>query len=794
MITNVSTSNDHSEIGFTEHLPTLVPQDVARTDNGGDPEASSVVNAGLEPEVAAKIINEAKDRFERCQTWESTARQRWMDDLKFAEGDAYNQYQWPNAIRRERDMDERPCLTINKTRQHNLHIINDAKQNKPAIKVRATGNGATVESAKVLNAIMRHTEYISNAQVAYDIATGYQVKAGKGYIRLVTDWESDESFVQVPLIRCVNDPLTIYMDPEAKEKDKSDSKFAFIFDDMDREEFDKLYPDYAPFASAQSIDDATGWIREDTVRMAEYFRKVPHEDTIYQVPPAQGQQSPQPGSPATQPQVFKKSELDRAPGLADKIASMPGVKSRKVQVEVIEWYLLVGSKIVERSIWPGKYIPIVPVLGEESVIEGVYDCVGHTRALIDPQRIYNYMSSVSVEYSAVQTKSPWIAPAEAIEGYEVDWANANRINKSLLPYNAMMDDGTVIPPPQRVSPPVSMPAAIQGMQVAANEMLMASGQSDQELGQPGNERSADAIDARTRKSATATFHFTDNQAVAIRCIAKQLLDLYPKMLDATTVMNILAEDGTSMEVQIDPMLQKAVQIERTGDALTIQRVLFNPNVGRYDVQADIGPDWGTKRQETFHALSIMLTQAPQLTSIIGDLLLQSSDFDLADEAAMRLRRMVPPQALGTGPSVNEQQLQAQVQQLGDLLTKSMEALAKEKLKLQGKDAKREVDAYNAFTQRIHALADAAVEEGSPVDPKEIKELVSQVVASAMPVDLAPVHEADLPGLQAGASSADAGGALRKVADEPPIPGARRGRDGGWYVRNYANSGSWARVS
>ena len=169
---------------------------------------------------------------------------------------------------------------------------------------------------------------------------------------------------------------------------------------------------------------------------------------------------------------------------------------------------------------------------------------------------------------------------------------------------------------------------------------------------------------------------------------------------------------------------------------------------------------------------------------------------LSENNPLRLRRMVPSQAMGTGPSIAEQQLQQQVAQLGDLLSKSMNELAKEKLKLQGKDTKREIDAYNAFTQRLKVLTDAAAKEGTPVDPKDIEDLIAQVTQSALPNDLEPVEAAVEPGLDAAALSGGANGAsaaMRKISDEPPIPGARRGRDGGWYVRNYANSGSWARV-
>src|SRR5208337_3026317 len=94
-----------------------------------------------------------------------------------------------------------------------------------------------------------------------------------------------------------------------------------------------------------------------------------------------------------------------------------------------------------------------------------------------------------------------------------------------------------------------------------------------------------------------------------------------------------------------------------------------------------------------------------LTGVIGDLLLASMDFDKADEAAQRLRRMVPPQALGEGPSQDEQRLQAQVQALQGTMGKLLEKNAKDQLKLAGKDQLRDIEAYDAETKRFAALAD-----------------------------------------------------------------------------------------
>lgn len=743
--------------------------------------SSASTDGSLDP-----VVKEAKDRFERCSKWEHDARKRWMDDYKFAHADAYNGYQWPQAIRTNRDLDERPCLTINKVRQHNLMIKNDAKKNRPAIKIRGTGNGATAESAKVYNSITRRIEYQSNAQAAYDTACGYMVDAGVGYFRIVTEYAGPDTFDQEPFIRRVWDPLTVYLDPDARELDKSDSQFGFIFDDVNKKEFDKKYPAYVKYASQNSIDDADGWIKEDYIRLCEYFRKVEKKDILFAIPQKEG------------PPLMKyASEYKDAGGseLVDGLKKDPEVKKRETSRTVIEYFLIIGEKIVteESTIWPGKYIPIIPVIGEETIIEGSLDRKGHTRAMLDPQRMYNYWSSTAVEFGALQTKTPWIAAAEAIEGYETYWNNANKVNASILPYNGLDDAGNKIAPPQRVEPPVAAPVALTGMQIAQQELMLVSGQYAAQMGEQGNERSAAAIDQRQQQSDTSTFHYRDNLAIAIRLLGKMLLDLIPKLYDTKRIMQCLAEDGTDFEVEIDPKQQQAMMLRLNHDNQVVARI-FNPSVGKYEVEADVGPDYGTKRQETAQALTLVLTQAPQLAAIVSDLLVKSMDFPLADEAAARLRRMVPPQALGTGPSLQEQALQQQVQNLTNLLTKALQQHADLSLRLRGKDQARDIEAYKAFTDRLKVFLDKKEGDKEKVSANEISAMVEELVQDVLDAPLKPVTDAAEKDIAALDNNPQPGMSAPNSNLKPPFPGAKMGPNGQWYVRDFGQSKEYRPVS
>ncbi len=666
-----------------------------------------------------KIVAEAKRRFGNCQEWESTSRKLFWEDVKFANGDSDNQYQWPGSIYRNRDIEDRPCLTINKTRQHNLQIINDGRQNKSSVKIKPLGNKASYEAAEIFEGLVRHTEYISNAQDAYDTARKFQVEGGIGYWRVVTDYVGNDSFDQEIYIRGIKDPSSVYLDKNISEKDGSDARYGFIFDDMSLEEYRLAYPEYKQLASTSTLGNTStvGWLTPDTIRVAEYYRKTKKKDRLITFT------NPDTGAKT----VTRASKLPKE--VTDAIVDDPAAKHRIIEEDVVEWYLIAGEQIIDKAIWPGKYIPIVRIIGEETIIDGKLDRKGHTRNLKDPQRQYNYWTSASVEFAAMQSKTPWITPAKAVEGFETFWGNANRQNYAYLPYNHVDDTGEPIPAPTRMQPPSISPAYIEGMKISQQEMMMVSGQQQANFGEPGNEKSGKAINARQRQGENATYHFIDNEAIGLRYTGKILIDLYPKIYDTTNrVIKVIGEDGTESNVLIDPNAHQAWLAERKKEGIEAQ-IIFNPTVGEYDVMSDVGPAYATQRQEAFSAISQILTQAPELVTQIGDILFKVADFPLADKIAERLERGVPAFIKGEAPPPEVQQAQQQVQmmtgqmqKMQSLLSEMTQQLAEEKMKLRGKDEKRDVDAYKAITDRLDVIA-----KHFEVTPKDKAEMLHDLM-------------------------------------------------------------------
>lgn len=743
-----------------------------------------------------EIILEAKKRFKICEDWEAQARVYFDYDYKFANADSNNMYQWDNWVVGDRMELQRPCLTINKTMQHNLQIINDGKQNKPGVNIRPVGGDASFEAAQVFQEVTRHIEYISSAENVYDYASVFQVCAGWGYWRVTVE-KITGTFDKEIYIRRIKDPRNVYLDPNINEVDGSDAWFGFIFDDMPRDLYEAQYPKFKDVGNVAFGNIEDSWLTKDHVRVAEYFRKSTEDDKLvyFILPETQEEIGP-----------IRWSELDKDARDAFNEVKKAGGEYREQNElkETIEWYKLAGNQIIERETWLGKYIPIVRLVGTETVIDGIWDCKGHTRALLDPQRIYNINSSANVEFGALQTKSPITASPQAIEGFEDIYARANIDNLSILPWNEYDEEGRKLTPPQRLPAPQSSPAYVQQMEIAQNEMMMVSGQYQAQMGENENAKSGVAINARQRQGDRATYHFIDNQAAAIRYTGKILIDLIPKIYDTKRVLRIEAKDNTIMNVTIDPNAQQALEkVPNEGEIPTdnsqeIVSLIFNPNVGIYAVQSDVGPSFATRRQEAFNALTQIAAQNEQFMGIAGDILWKVADFPEAQVLAQRWRKIIPKNITGDGidPAIEEtmqkaaQQIEMQLAEIArlnqDLENKNREISIKEsaqQLAWTKTGVEQIREDFRALTERLSSVGNAgpgiSVEQLQPL----IRQTLMEIFQAGGPSADTPEEIAALRGMDQGGEPI---GLPEGAADDqdsiPDVPGSRQAADGKHYVQ------------
>jgi len=679
--------------------------------------------------MAAKsieIIQEVKERFTASRDFEAQWRKRALDDLRFFHGDSYNHAQWDDAVFQARNGtfggSPRPCLTINKTAQHVFHVENDARQSQMGIKVNATGFGETAKAADVLEGVIRHIEYQSNAQQnAYNCAIQGQVRQGMGWVHIVTDYIlGQDTFDQDFYIRAVPDPCSVYSDPTTQEPDHSDMQWAMIVEEMPRSDFDRLYPGHdnvsrAPLSIADETDARDQNIERDIVRVFRYYRRSERKGMLWAVP------DPETGAiRAMRENTISHSMLD--------ILRASSAMSRPVVDPFVEFFLIAGDEVIASGPTVFKHIPLVPFVGIESVIEGRLDRCGLVRALIDPQRMFNYSASAFVESVAVQTKSPWLVDERSIEGYENQWASANVSNQAYLPYRSIdPDDSTPLQAPQRLDPPTGSTGHMQAMQNADLQMQMVTGQYQAEMGAPGNERSGRAINERQRQSDTANYHYTDNQGMALRLIGRILIDAIPFVYDTARAVQVMGEDGAMTSAVVDPQAQQSAQVVHPPGVapppgVTMEQQIamqgailaVNPTIGRYDVEADVGPAFATRRQEAWNALTQVLQAAPELAQKVLPYMFKAGDFPFAEEIAEELMAAPDPQT---------QQLSAQVQQLTQRLNDRQQDLA---LRADKQRHDQVIDLMDQDTRRREQQTDEMAAIGS-ISPESLKPVLENLI-------------------------------------------------------------------
>ena len=173
------------------------------------------------------IIQTALKRFALAEEAITSIRKESEDDLEFIAGK-----QWPLETMQERELDNRPCLTVNRLPQQVQQVTNDQRQNRPSVKVSPVDSAATEDLADIIEGLIRHIEYNSNAETAYDTAGESAARCGLGYWRLKVDFVDPESFDQEIYIKRIRDPFSVRLDPYSTEPDGSDANWGFIIEDL----------------------------------------------------------------------------------------------------------------------------------------------------------------------------------------------------------------------------------------------------------------------------------------------------------------------------------------------------------------------------------------------------------------------------------------------------------------------------------------------------------------------------------------------------------------------------------
>jgi hypothetical protein len=624
--------------------------------------------------MANDVLKEAREAFDVAVEKEALNRREALDDLRFARLDE----QWPEIVRRERERNGRPCLTTNKLRPIIRQVVNDARQNQPAIKVHPADSAADPKTAEIYNGLIRNIEVTSRADVAYDTALDFAVTMGFGYFRINTEYACDDSFDLDIVIKRIANPFSVYADPNATESDSSDWNSCFVTELIEKDAFRRRYK------GAEEVDwDATGyaelqdpWREDERIVVAEYFSREPVVRTILMLSN---------GSVVGEDVFLANQDSYQAGGIgvvAERVTRSSRVTQR----------IMTGAEILETNQWAGKYIPVIPVYGDEVNVEGARYFWSLIRGAKDAQRMFNYWRTATTELVALAPKAPFIGKRGQFTTDAAKWATANVENHAFIEY----DDPAGVGPPQR-QPFAGVPAgALQEAMNAADDIKAATGIFDASLGAPGPEQSGRAILARQREGDVSTFNFIDNLSRAIEHCGRCLIDLIPLVYTGQRIVRVLGPEGVASNVPLGVPVQSG-----RGPAGEVLSHVYDLSRGKYDLTVEAGPSFTTRREEAANQMIELIRAFPAAAPVLGDQLAKNLDWPGADVIAQRLQAMLPASA-SPGAGVASP---APANGGGDLQAQN----AKLQLQLQALQADRQIDAnrlqvdmYRAQTDRMKA--------------------------------------------------------------------------------------------
>ncbi len=576
------------------------------------------------------VVEEAMELFQEAQEAWSPMQTEGLNDARFA----LLGEQWPYEIENDRLRQGRPVLTMNHMPKFIRQVTNDARMNKPQVKIRPVDSNADQKIAEVYGGLIRQIESSSDADIAYDTAAFCAVTQGIGYWRIDIDYATNDSFDYDIKIGRIPNPLSVVFDPLSQAGDASDWRYCFVTEEVEKKEFEARFPD-ADTAGWKDSPWQETWFSGNMVRLAEYWQRKEVERKIWLM---------------SDGQVIDEETLSREDVRAQfEMAGITAGQSRVVPSYDVIHRLMTGAEVLEEKKWAGSLIPIVPVFGEEFWIEGRR----YWRSLIhhgkDAQRNFNYWRSAGTELIALAPKAPFIGKKGFIgTGQQAEkWGSANAESHAFLEY-----DGDT--PPERTQFAGVPAGVLQEANLAAADMREIIGINLAGFGvqeQAGAE-SGRALRMRRTEGDMGTAHFHDNLMRAVRYSGRVMVELIPKVYNTARTLRVLGDDGEQHMVPVNQ------PVNMGGMQMT-----YDMTVGKYDVAVDVGPSFTTRREEAAESMTAFIQAFPPAAPLMVDEIAKNSDWPGAAKIAKRMEALLPPEvkAMETGQPPPPPQVPPEVQ-------------------------------------------------------------------------------------------------------------------------------------
>lgn len=577
------------------------------------------------------------------------------EDLHFLSDDPCAQ--WSETDYNERITRGSPALTFDQLSQFVHQVANDIRQNTPTFTVIPDDSESSEDDAEAFRAIIRGIEYKSNADDVYDTAALNSVKSSIGFIRVDHDYCDDNSFDQELKIQRVINPLACSIDRDSIECDGRDAMHGHIIDKMKVSTFKKKYPGKDP-VSFEGEGKPCQKDDED-IQICEFFKIVENDKTI------------------TFDEYGKIVEVNEVP---------EGLPSRKIKKRSVMRYKLSGKEVLEETRFPGIYIPLIPVYGEEHWIEGKRNLFSLIRKAKDPQRMYNVWRSLETELLLKQPQAPVMAAEGAVEEYAEDWKKPGKT--MVLRYKTKDVEGNDLPPPQRLEPPTITSGFINAAKESVDDIKSSMGLYNASIGARSNETSGIAIQRRQQEGDVATFHFYDNLVRSITHVYRVLIHAIPEIYDTPRILRAIGKE------------EEPITIGVNGQKTDNQDETIDLTKGKYTVRVVPGAPFTTKRQEAAQFFTEIVTKQPELMQVMGDLLFKYSDFAGSEAMAERMKKVIDPKFL----EEEEREIDPEKEEMKALIEQGAQEVQALQAEIQQKETEanlqKQLDEIKAANERL----------------------------------------------------------------------------------------------
>lgn len=571
----------------------------------------------------------------------------------------------------------RPRLSISKIDQPIQLILNQERAAHLGVQVHPLSETADSDTAEEIQDIYRGIERDSFADLARTWAYERGVKAGWGVYRVLAEYANEDNdgpglHDQKIVIKRVLDQRTVLLDPFATEPDWSDGKKALVYEMMP---FDRYQDEYGK-SSLANFDPADfdgmneelveGWWTgaEDggrRIRLAEYF-------------------------------YLEFEPVEK---------SFSG-KPRTIQEPRVRWCKVNGVEVLEEATLPGRYIPIIPVLGQElQAFDDERRFFGVISRAKDAQRLLNIEVSNAVGKDALATKVPWLVAEGQEEGHEQEFELSTVRNLSMIRYKPTSLNGQPVEPPRRMLESPDLSSSLLLIQQANDYIQATTFTYDPSLGkQARGNKPAKAILAEQQQSEQGNSNYLDNLARAMRHEARVVLGMIPAIYDrpGRIVKAVDGEDNEKSVMINAPFIEgpdgRPMPAPPDGQAPQGQKPkkskLIDLRKGVYGVSVTIGKSHRSRLEHGSDALGQLIQAAPELMPILGPTWLSFQDFPGHQEAADLLKKMQPPALTqGEDGEPSPEELQAKLQQQGQMLELAKQEIDQMKQALETKQVEQQ---------------------------------------------------------------------------------------------------------